>query len=202
MVNTTKNEAGGRDANASGPQASVSGSDAAESVLQDTPEDLLRNRRQAAERIVQNYTLMSAGSGLIPFPMLDGAANLIVQLAMLRRLSKHYDVPYSENLGKAAVVSLFSSIGGIGAARSIAASVVKVVPFFGTILGAASVPVTYGAFTFGVGKVFTQHFESGGTFVDFRAETYRKYFEEMFDRGKAVVRRGKANLEGTAAEPA
>ncbi|MGO4728767.1 MULTISPECIES: YcjF family protein [unclassified Inquilinus] len=196
MANSTGNKIDADDADAAGPDP------VAAAATVETPEELLRGRRAGAEKIVQNYTLMSAGSGLIPIPMIDAAANLIIQLAMLRRLSKHYDVPYSENLGKAAIVALFSSIGGIGAARSIAGSVVKVVPFFGAILGAASVPVTYGAFTFGVGKVFTQHFESGGTFVDFRQETYRKYFEDMFSRGKSIVKRGKSTITGAAAEVA
>ncbi|MGL4966052.1 MAG: YcjF family protein [Inquilinus sp.] len=197
MANSTGNKVGAHDADAAGPDSAGAADAAVE-----TPEDLLRGRRAGAEKIVQNYSLMSAGSGLIPIPMVDAAANLIIQLAMLRRLSKHYDVPYSENLGKAAVVALFSSIGGIGAARSIAGSVVKVVPFFGTILGIASVPATYGAFTFGVGKVFTQHFESGGTFIDFREEAYRRYFEDMFNRGKSIVKRSKSAVTGSAAEVA
>jgi len=115
-----------------------------------------------------------------------------VQLTMLQRLSKLYGVPYSENLGKAAVISLASSIGGPGAALTIAASMVKIVPFFGTLAGGLSVPATFGAFTFAVGKVFTQHFESGGTFLDFRASAYRDYFREMFGRGKAVLQEEKA----------
>ena len=196
MANSTGNKIDAQDVDAADPDS------AADAAAVETPEDLLGARRAGAEKIVQNYTWMSAGSGLIPIPMVDAAANLVIQLAMLRRLSKHYEVPYSENLGKAAVVALFSSIGGIGAAQSIAGSVVKVVPFFGTVLGAASVPVTFGAFTFGVGKVFTQHFESGGTFVDFRAEAYRRYFEDTYSRGKSMVKRGKSKITGSAAEVA
>jgi len=38
-----------------------------------------------------------------------------------------------------------------------------------------------------VGKVFVQHFESGGTFLSFDPEKVRSHFEEELKMGKAVA---------------
>jgi len=196
-MSTSRNRAGGSAQEAAGAANGQSEAAVQADALGDASDEAIpalsgAERLKRAERIVQNHTLVSAGTGLIPAPGVDILANLAVQLTMLQRLSKLYGVPYSENLGKAAVISLASSIGGPGAALTIAASMVKIVPFFGTLAGGLSVPATFGAFTFAVGKVFTQHFESGGTFLDFRASAYRDYFREMFGRGQAVVQEEKA----------
>ena len=43
--------------------------------------------------------------------------------------------------------------------------------------------------TFAVGKVFVQHFESGGTFLDFDAATAKTVFREYFAEGKEIFQR-------------
>ena len=48
-------------------------------------------------------------------------------------------------------------------------------------------PVINGATTYAVGKVFTQHFESGGTFLTFDAAKVREYFETQFKEGKSFM---------------
>jgi lipoate-protein ligase A len=50
-----------------------------------------------------------------------------------------------------------------------------------------------GAATYAIGRVFIQHFESGGTFLDFNPEKVREYFKEQFERGKGVA----SELENT-----
>ena len=50
-----------------------------------------------------------------------------------------------------------------------------------------TVPIFAGASTYAVGKVFHQHFASGGTFLDFDAEKTRGYFSQLFEQGKKVA---------------
>jgi uncharacterized protein (DUF697 family) len=145
-------------------------------------------RLHRAETITKDHVLMATAVGFVPGPGLDLAGSFAVQLALLGRLSKLYDVPYSENAGKAAIFSLFGSLGGLGAGGLLAMSAVKSLPLIGTAIGVLSMPVMMGAFTYATGKVFTQHFESGGTFLDLDAGTYRQYFREMFRRGKTLAR--------------
>jgi hypothetical protein len=59
-------------------------------------------------------------------------------------------------------------------------------------------PSSSAAFTYAVGKVFLQHFASGGTFLDFDPKTVREYFAKMFDEGKLVVAKGKTEASATS----
>ena len=44
-----------------------------------------------------------------------------------------------------------------------------------------------GATTYAVGKVFIQHFESGGTFLNFNPDSVKEYYETMFKEGQSVA---------------
>jgi len=151
-----------------------------------TPVGDASARVLSAERIVQDHVLLATAAGFIPGPGIDLAAGFAVQVALLGRLSKLYEVPYSENVGKGIVMSLAGSLGGFGAA-AIASSAVKIVPLVGTLLGSVAMPVTMGAFTYALGKVFIAHFESGGSFIDFNPKAYGDYFRTTFKRGKTVA---------------
>ena len=48
-------------------------------------------------------------------------------------------------------------------------------------------PAAAGASTYAVGQVFIQHFESGGTFLDFDPDKVKAYFAEQVEKGKLVV---------------
>ena len=41
--------------------------------------------------------------------------------------------------------------------------------------------------TWALGKVFIQHFESGGTFLDFDPEEVKEYFKAQFEEGREVA---------------
>jgi hypothetical protein len=48
-------------------------------------------------------------------------------------------------------------------------------------------PVISGASTYAIYKVFIQHFESGGTFLDLDPAKVKSYFAEQFTKGKKVA---------------
>ena len=66
-----------------------------------------QERDQVASKLVDRFSLWSGAAGLIPIPLVDMAAVGGVQLQMLRRLSEIYGVPFSDNLGKSVVASLW-----------------------------------------------------------------------------------------------
>jgi uncharacterized protein (DUF697 family) len=154
-----------------------------------------------ADTITKQHVLMSVAAGLVPGPGIDLAASFAIQLALLARLSKLYDIPYSDNVGKGLIYSLFASLGGTTSGGILAMSAAKFVPFVGTAIGVIGVPVVMGAFTHAVGMVFTQHFESGGTFLDFEPRTYRQYFRDMFKRGKTIAREVRADAKPSDSAP-
>jgi len=47
------------------------------------------------------------------------------------------------------------------------------------------------AFTYAIGKVFIQHYASGGTMLDFGTEKARTFVGEQYEKGKQFVKRSK-----------
>jgi uncharacterized protein (DUF697 family) len=150
----------------------------------------LESKTAEAERIVNSYVGWSAGAGLIPLPLIDLAAITAVELKMLDDLAKFYEIPFSRNAAKSVIGSLVGGAGTVLAAVP-TASILKFVPIIGGIAGMLTEPAIAAAATYALGRVFIQHFESGGTFLDFNPEEVRAYYQSEF-RAKA----------GSAASPA
>jgi len=137
-------------------------------------------RNELAIATVKRFVAWSAIGGLVPVPVLDVLAVGGIQLQMLRRLARIYDVPFSENAGKSVVASLMGSIFPASAASSAAfgvGSAMKAVPVVGTAIGTFVMPSLAAGATFIIGKVFMQHFASGGTLLDFNAPDYREFIK-------------------------
>ena len=63
----------------------------------------------------------------------------------------------------------------------------KALPLIGPAMAIATLPLFASAITYAIGKVFIQHFESGGTFLDFEPERVKGYFQQQFGKGKAAA---------------
>jgi uncharacterized protein (DUF697 family) len=164
----------------------------AESARQEGDAPLsAEERSQLSEKIIRDHVLVGTGAGLIPIPIFDLVAAIGTQLNLIRKLAAVYDVPFSENRAKTAVTTLLGSLGGVGAGTFIASSLVKTIPVLGTALGIAGAGVTLGAFTFAVGKVFQQHFESGGDVLNFDVSAYKDHFKKMVKKGEELAEEEK-----------
>lgn len=150
-----------------------------------------------ADSTIKNYVIAAMALGLVPVPVFDIVAIVAVQLKMIHALTRIYGITFTENVAKSLVLSLIGGILPVTAAASLA-SMIKVFPFAGSLIGGASVCILAGALTYAVGKVFVQHFESGGTLLDFSPSKVRERFRNEFARGKDVA----ADLEGEAKEEA
>ena len=139
-----------------------------------------------ASKIVNRYMLWSMGSGLIPVPLLDVGVLSVLQLKMLAALSRHYDVPFSRNLGKSLISTLVGFVTANSLRGSILTSLMKALPYVG-FLGSVSMPIYSGATTYAIGKIFVQHFESGGTFLTFKPYKVKKYFAQLYKEGQQVA---------------
>jgi uncharacterized protein (DUF697 family) len=153
----------------------------------------MEDRESQARQTVNKYMWLSAGVGLVPLPFINLAGITALQLRMLQVLSEYYDVPFSKDLGKKIVASLLGSIvpaslsGRLGSVAGLLASSVHVMGVAGAIVGTLSLPVFAGASTYAIGKVFIQHFESGGTFLDFEPAKVREYFGRQFQKGRDLT---------------
>jgi uncharacterized protein (DUF697 family) len=147
---------------------------------------------ETSERIVNRYVMWSMGAGFLPFPFVDLAAVTGIQLRMLGQLAEAHGVPFSQNRAKAAVGSLLGSVVPSTLGQGAVGSIIKAIPLLGPIAGIFTMPAFYGASTYAVGKIFAQHFASGGTFLDFDPSKNRKAFAEQLEEGKQVVSRSRA----------
>ena len=136
-----------------------------------------------ASKLVDRFALWSGGAAFIPIPVVDALAVGGLQLQLLRRLSQIYDVPFAENRGKALIASLAGAMipatSGIGAA-----SLLKSIPILGTVAAVFVMPALSAGATYALGKAFIQHFQSGGTLLDFNPPDYREFIKaqkEMWD---------------------
>ncbi len=131
-------------------------------------------REEVASKLVDRFAIWSGVAGLVPIPVVDLLAVGGLQVQMLRRLSQIYDVEFSENRGKAVIAALAGTMipatSGMGAA-----SALKAVPILGMLAGGFVMPALSAGATFAIGKAFIQHFESGGTLLDFNPPDYREF---------------------------
>ncbi|MDM8551025.1 DUF697 domain-containing protein [Desulfobacterales bacterium HSG2] len=154
----------------------------------------VKAKRAEAYGIVKNYALGALGVGIIPFPLVDMAALTGVQLKMLHRLTRLYNIEFSEHLGKSFVASLIG--GGIPLSFSLTlVSLIKFTPISGQLTGMIGVALFGSASTYAIGRVFIQHFESGGTFLTFNPQEARGDYVRQFKKGKDEVRKSFAGIK-------
>lgn len=134
----------------------------------------------APDGIVKRHVLMATAASCIPVPLVDMAAVMGFQLMMIKELSEHYGIKFSENRVKNIIGSLIGSFGAAPVLTPLAVSAVKWIPGFGMLASLLAMPGVAAASTYALGKVFVQHFASGGTFLDFNPEKTRAYYEQQF----------------------
>jgi uncharacterized protein (DUF697 family) len=169
--------------------------DAIASTSSGAPED----REQVASKLVDRFAIWSGVAGLVPLPVIDVIAVGGLQVQMLRRLSQIYNIEFSENRGKALIAALagcmIPATSGMGAA-----SALKAIPVINILAAGFVMPVLSAGATFAIGKAFIQHFESGGTLLDFNPPDYREFVKAQKEMWESRVgRRGAANTTTTTA---
>jgi len=168
------------------------------------PEGIVENRQELASKLVDRFALWSGVAGLIPVPVVDAATVAGLQLQMVRRVSQIYDVNFSENIGKSLIAALAGAM--VPATSSLgAASLLKAVPIVGPIASGFVMPVLASGATFAIGRAFIQHFETGGTLLDFSPPDYREFLrsqKELWDiRRKRLKTPAAPNTTTAAAAP-
>jgi uncharacterized protein (DUF697 family) len=183
----------------------------AKQTTSDTDVTTDTERDELASKLVDRFSIWSGAAGLIPVPLVDIAAVSGVQIQMLRRLSDMYDVPFSENRGKSIIASLAGSIVPASTTATTVGlvSALKSFPGIGTAVAALTMPALSACATWVIGKVFIQHFASGGTLLDFNPPDYREFikaqkqkFASRQQTASGASQRGKrapTNKEGQAA---
>ena len=158
-----------------------------QTTVSETEHPTVSEKEQTALRTVKHYMWWSMGAGLIPVPFLDLAAVSGVQLKMLAEISKIYDIPFQKSSGKAVAGSLIGSVVPGAVSYGAFGSLCKTVPVVGVVAGTTTMVLFSGASAWALGKVFIQHFESGGTFLDFNPAEVKEYFKAQFEEGRRMA---------------
>ncbi len=155
-------------------------------------------RDRHADTVIRNHVLFSMASGAIPVALADLAAVSAVQLDMVRNLCEVYGVDFSTKRGKALVTSITTA----ALARAGAASLVKLVPVAGTLIGSVTGGVLAGASSYGLGQAFKTHLSAGGTFLDLDVDRLKRIYREQFEKGKETVKQWRSEAGDAAGESA
>jgi uncharacterized protein (DUF697 family) len=160
----------------------------------DFREEKVEAQPKSPTKIVNQYALGAMAAGLVPMPYLDLGAVAAVQLKMLHRLSKQYDVPFSENSGKSIIATLLGTATYESLGRGLLARTIKMIPILGYI-GMLSMPIFASTTTYAMGKLFIQHFESGGTMLNFDPHKAKESFLDLFKKSKGTAYKLKKQPE-------
>jgi uncharacterized protein (DUF697 family) len=178
------------------PSASMSSDTEAMASTASTSTEVPEQRDQAASKLVDRFSIWSGVAGLVPVPVVDVLAVGGLQLQMLRRLSQIYGVEFSENRGKALIAALagcmIPATSGMGAA-----SALKAIPIVNILAAGFVMPVLSAGATYAIGKAFVQHFESGGTLLDFNPPDYREFVKAQKEMWESRTR-GRSTSSTTA----
>ena len=148
-------------------------------------------REERLEKLSKHHVLASMGVGLVPLPVVDMVALMGIQLDMIRKIAAEYAVPFKQDAGKSIITSMMGGFLPVTLGCAVA-SLIKFIPVIGQTTGAVTMPVVSGAATYAIYKVFVQHFEAGGTFLDLDPAKVKAYFSEQFAKGKKFARNLKA----------
>jgi uncharacterized protein (DUF697 family) len=143
-----------------------------------------------AAKIIRNHMFGSVAAGLLPIPIVDISILAGIQLRMVQKLAKHYEVEFAEQRVK----SLIGSLVSVGAAMTAGSVLKTLLPGAARVLfglGSLTVPP---ATTYAVGRVFIKHFESGGTIWTFDASRAKETYEEELKTGQQVAEQSYAGV--------
>ena len=151
-----------------------------------TEDTTILAETSGVKSILKTHVYLAAGMGLVPVPLVDLAGLTAIQLDMIYKLSKVYDVPFSKDRVKSIISSFAGSVAPVMLTSSVA-SFLKIIPVVGAFAAPLAVGGTGAAFTYALGKVFIQHYETGGNILNFDPVKMQEYFKEQFDKGKEYV---------------
>jgi uncharacterized protein (DUF697 family) len=122
--------------------------------------------------IVRHYMILCAEAMWIPFWWAGSPAITALQMTMLEEISKVYDVEITRDKTKA----LIASLGGGGLSLVITQHPISMalkawvlaIPIIGIPLRLGTGPAIMAGYTWLLGQAFIAHYESGGTYLDFK----------------------------------
>jgi uncharacterized protein (DUF697 family) len=129
-------------------------------------------RHAQARTIVEKHATYAAAGGLIPIPVADVAGVTAIIVHMAGNLARHYTIPPDRNRTRALVLGLIGAMAPVGLGALTSSSLLRFIPG-ANLVGMAVTSIAAAACTRSIGFIFIEHFESGGTLLDFDPDAYK-----------------------------
>lgn len=152
-------------------------------MVEVSSEELLQLKRlEAAGEIIASSSKWSVGAAIIPIPFLDMAALGAIQANMIVDLAEVYGQKVSRQAVRGLISVLLGTLVPAGATQMVISTSTKLLPGYGTVIGAVSLATFGSAATYSIGKVFVRHFEKGGSFLSFSVAAVQEDLKKEFTR--------------------
>lgn len=139
-------------------------------------------RAARANDLRRKYCILTALAGAIPVPVIGDLMVIPMQLKMVYELGK----VYGQDATKDKIKNILATLGVGTGARIAVSSISKLVPGWGSFVGATTAFAT----TYAIGHVATRHFESGVP-----VETLKTEFKQKKEEGKREYESQKSEIE-------
>jgi len=144
------------------------------------------NRSDAANGLIKSACGWAAATSLIPLSGADIGALAAVQANLVINISSLYGEKVEKYAVSGVIATLLGSLLPAYAATYALTAAAKVIPIpgVGSLLSFPAIAGSNAAATYAVGKVFINHYENGGTFATFNAETAKDSLMTEFSAKK------------------
>ncbi len=134
----------------------------------------------AAEKIVNDYSLIAGAASVIPVPFVDYAAITAVQMKMVHSIGKIYGKSLTDHFVKSTIGSIVGGSLATATGKGIGLRIARSIPFVGGLASILVLPAMAAASTYALGKAFIIEFESGGHLMDLDASAMKATYEENY----------------------
>jgi uncharacterized protein (DUF697 family) len=135
------------------------------------------------EEIIKNRSLLSAGIGIIPVPVVNLLSVMAIQINMVQDITRLYNVEVKKSWIKNIISSVLGGLATTGLSGVAAGSLVAV-PLVGTSLAVLSAPALNGLTTYAIGYMFVRYFESPDGILKTNFKALGDWFKEGFKDGR------------------
>ncbi len=145
-----------------------------------------QKRQQAIQTAIRNHAIVSAVLGAFPVPLLSLGTDflvLAVQISLILDITGYWG--YGQNFDRKSILELLVGSSGLGVTAFLTRNLAKLVPGFGSVVGAS----TSFATTWAIGKVADAYYAQGRQVAP---EALRKLFKQAQQEGEAAYHENEA----------
>lgn len=133
------------------------------------------------EKIIEKYSHYAIVAGLAPVPVFDLFSIGVVQLKMIAELCKAYNQKFDASQAEIIVAAISSSLF-----IRCAASPLKLIPYFGLLVGGVATATLANKSTRMIGEVFDKHLAEGGDIFNLDINKLKDKFKDTEEKEPVI----------------